>query len=59
MHAGVLDSGYNGAVGALLQVLNLYGLRLYRDARVAQVVFSRMSERTQGYGGVYQGSEGL
>ncbi|KAN0110607.1 putative dUTP diphosphatase Dut [Hyaloscypha variabilis] len=59
VHAGVLDSGYQGAVGALLQVLNPCGLRLYRDARVAQAVFSRMSERTQGYGGVYQGSEGL
>jgi dUTP pyrophosphatase len=53
--AGVMDSGYQGAVGALLQVLNPYGLILYRDARLAQFVFHRMSESVEGYQGVYQG----
>jgi dUTP pyrophosphatase len=53
--AGVVDSGYQGAVGALLQVLNPHGLILYRDARLAQFVFHQMSESVEGYQGVYQG----
>lgn len=55
LNAGVLDSGYEGAVGALLQVLNPHGLRLFRDARLAQFVFHQMSEKVEGYDGVYQG----
>ncbi|KAK2855660.1 hypothetical protein FQN49_004967 [Arthroderma sp. PD_2] len=56
MNAGVMDSGYNGSVGALLQVLNPSGLRLYKNARLAQFVFHQMSEPVDGYKGVYQGS---
>lgn len=56
LSAGVMDSGYKGAVGALLQVVNPYGLLLFRDARLAQMVFHEMSEAVEGYGGVYQGS---
>ncbi|KAE9372457.1 putative dUTP diphosphatase Dut [Stipitochalara longipes BDJ] len=59
VHAGVMDSGYRGAVGALLQVVNPRGLRLTRDARVAQIVFHHMTEMTEGYSGVYQGNEGM
>ena len=59
VQAGVLDSGYRGVVGGLLQVVNPEGLRLYRDARIAQVVFSQMTGVTEGYKGVYQGSQGL
>jgi dUTP pyrophosphatase len=59
MHAGVMDSGYRGAVGALLQVVNPHGLRLWKDARLAQLVFHQMSEKTEGYKGVYQGREGM
>jgi dUTP pyrophosphatase len=55
LSAGAMDSGYHGAVGALLQVLNPYGLRLYRGARLAQIVFHEMSEPVEGYSGVYQG----
>ena len=54
--AGVMDSGYRGAVGALLQVVNPHGLVLYQDARLAQMVFHDMSEPVEGYRGVYQGS---
>jgi dUTP pyrophosphatase len=57
--AGVMDSGYRGAVGALLQVVNPHGLRLWKDARMAQIVFHQMNEKTEGYQGVYQGSEGM
>jgi dUTP pyrophosphatase len=55
IHAGVMDSGYEGAVGAMLQVVNPHGLRLIRDAKLAQIVFHQMSERVEGYSGVYQG----
>jgi dUTP pyrophosphatase len=54
--AGVMDSGYKGAVGAMLQVVNPYGLTLLRNAKLAQMVFHQMSERTEGYSGTYQGS---
>ena len=56
LSAGVMDSGYKGAVGAMLQVVNPHGLLLFRDARLAQMVFHEMSEPVEGYSGVYQGS---
>jgi dUTP pyrophosphatase len=59
IHAGVMDSGYNGAIGCLLQVVNPHGLRLWRDARLAQMVFHQMSEATEGYSGTYQGREAM
>ncbi|KAL1621400.1 hypothetical protein SLS56_009179 [Neofusicoccum ribis] len=57
LSAGVMDSGYKGAVGALLQVVNPFGLRLHDNARLAQLVFHQMSEPVEGYSGVYQGSK--
>lgn len=59
LNAGVMDSGYNGAVGALLQVVNPFGLRLYENARLAQLVFHHMNEPVKGYNGVYQGSKAM
>ena len=59
IHAGVMDSGYEGAVGALMQVVNPNGLRLYPAARLAQFVFHQMSEKVEGYNGVYQGMTAL
>jgi len=56
LSAGVMDSGYKGAVGAMLQVVNPHGLLLFRDARLAQIVFHPMSEPFVGYSGAYQGS---
>ncbi|KAF2109588.1 dUTP diphosphatase [Lophiotrema nucula] len=41
IHAGVMDSGYKGAIGAMLQL--------------AQKVFHQMSEPVEGYSGVYHG----
>ncbi|CAF9920087.1 hypothetical protein IMSHALPRED_004812 [Imshaugia aleurites] len=55
LSAGVMDSGYKGAVGAMLQVVNPHGLVLYRDARLAQMVFHQMSEPVVGYSGMFQG----
>lgn len=59
IHAGVMDSGYEGTVGALIQVVNPTGLRLYPAARLAQFVFHQMSEKVEGYNGVYQGMTAL
>ena len=55
IHAGVMDSGYEGVIGAMLYVENAAGLRLYKDARLAQMVFHQMTEATEGYSGQYQG----
>jgi dUTP pyrophosphatase len=54
VNAGVMDSGYTGAVGCMLQVVNPHGLRLWRNARLAQMAFHQMSEPTEGYSGTYQ-----
>ena len=59
LSAGVMDSGYRGAVGAMLQVLNPHGLLLFRDTRLAQLVFHQMSEPVKGYSGMYQGSSSI
>jgi len=59
LNAGVMDCGYKGTVGALLQVVNPQGLRLFKDARLAQLVFHEMSEVTDGYKGIYQGREAM
>lgn len=55
--AGVMDSGYRGAVGCMLQVVNPHGLKLWKDARLAQMVFHQMSKPTEGYSGTYQGRQ--
>ena len=39
IQAGVMDSGYRGVIGAMLKVVNPHGLRLVRNAKVAQMVF--------------------
>lgn len=57
VEAGVMDAGYEGAVGAALVVANEEGIWVSRKARLAQIVFHMMSEATTGYSGVYQGSK--
>lgn len=52
--AGVMDCGYKGVIGALLQVNNVHGLHVYKNTRMGQMVFHQMSEATDGYSGVYQ-----
>ncbi len=59
LSAGLMDSGYKGAVSAMLQIMNPHGLLLFRDARLAQMAFHQMSEPVDGYSGVYQGSESV
>jgi len=54
--AGVIDAGYEGAIGALLEVRNPHGIVLHKKSKLAQVVFAEMSEMTAGYTGIYQHS---
>lgn len=54
--AGVVDAGYEGAMGALLEVKNPHGVTLYKDAKLAQIVFEQMEGMVEGYSGVYQAS---
>ncbi|PLN74649.1 dUTPase-like protein [Aspergillus taichungensis] len=52
--AGVIDAGYEGALGALIEVKNPHGLVLHRNAKLAQIVFEELSETVEGYNGIYQ-----
>ena len=56
IHGAVWDAGYSGRGEGLLAVLNSRGYRLQRGARVAQLVFFRLSAPTaEGYRGKYHG----
>ena len=52
--AGVVDAGYEGAMGALMEVKNPHGVVLHKHAKLAQIVFEDMSEAVEGYKGIYQ-----
>ena len=55
LHTAVWDAGYSGRSQALLVVHHADGLRLQRDARIAQLVFFPLSEPVpRGYNGRYQ-----
>ncbi|KAI4730111.1 dUTPase-like protein [Aureobasidium sp. EXF-10728] len=54
--AGVVDAGYEGAMGALLEVKNPHGVVLHKDAKLAQLVLEQMEGEVEGYSGVYQSS---
>ena len=59
LHTAVWDAGYRGRSQSLLTVHHPHGFRLQRNARLAQLVFFRLSTPPeQGYRGQYQG-EGL
>ena len=51
----VWDAGYSGRSQSLMIVYNSQGFRLQQNARVAQLIFMRLSEKTEGYQGKYQG----
>lgn len=56
VHTAVWDAGYSGRSQSLLVVYNPNGFRLYRNARIVQLVFLRLErEVTQGYQGMFQG----
>ena len=56
LSAGVVDAGYEGVLGALLDVRNPHGIVICRDAKLGQVSVHRMEEEVSGYSGVYQSS---
>ena len=51
----VWDAGYSGRSQSLMVVYNPQGFRLQRNARIAQLIFLRLSKKTEGYQGAYQG----
>jgi dUTP pyrophosphatase len=57
IQAGVVDAGYEGMMGAMMEVNNEHGVTLYRNAKLAQIVFEQMDEEVEGYSGIYQGSK--
>ena len=56
IHSALWDPGYEGVGMGLLTVTN--PLRIEKNARVAQIIFFELNDRTEGYNGVYQ-KEGL
>ena len=56
LHTAVWDAGYHGRSQSLLTVHHPAGFRLRKNARLAQLVFFRLSAPPdQGYQGRYQG----
>ncbi len=51
----VWDAGYSGRSQSLLIVHNPLGFRVERNARILQLIFLRLSDKTEGYKGNYQG----
>jgi dUTP pyrophosphatase len=56
LSAGVVDAGYNGAMGALMEVKNPHGVVLHQNAKLAQIIFEEMGETVESYNGIYQSS---
>ncbi len=52
---GLWDPGYFGRSEALLLVFNPHGIRLYRNARIVQLVLIKVQGSTKSYKGIYQG----
>ena len=55
LHTAVWDAGYSGRSESLLVVHNPQGFDLEKDARVLQLVFSKLTNVSEGYQGRYQG----
>jgi dUTP pyrophosphatase len=51
----VWDAGYSGRSQSLMVVYNPQGFRLQKNARIVQLIFLRLEQKTAGYKGVYQG----
>jgi len=51
---GVWDAGFRGKGEFVLVVENPRGIRLKQNARVAQLVFTRINETSHGYEGIYK-----
>ena len=55
VNTAVWDAGYSGRSQSLMVVYNPQGFRLQQNARIAQLIFLRLSKKTEGYQGAYQG----
>ncbi len=54
VNTAVWDAGYSGRSQSLMVVHNPQGFRLQKNARIAQLVFLRLTQETEGYHGAYQ-----
>lgn len=58
--AGVIDPGYSGAIGALLQVWNNKGITIGKNAKLVQWVFAKVGDPSgKGYAGVYKNAKSM
>ncbi len=55
VNTAVWDAGYSGRSQSLMVVYNPQGIRLQRNARIIQLIFFKLTRKTEGYQGVYQG----
>ncbi len=51
---GVWDAGFSGRSEFILVIGNPEGIRLKENARVVQLMFTRITETERGYEGIYQ-----
>ncbi len=51
---GVWDAGFEGLSEFVLVVQNPRGMKLKQNARVAQLLFTKITETETGYNGIYQ-----
>jgi dUTP pyrophosphatase len=51
---GVWDAGFKGRGEFVLVVENPKGIRIKQNARVAQLIFTRINETARGYDGIYK-----
>ena len=54
VNTAVWDAGYSGRSQSLMIVYNPHGFRVQRNARIVQLVFLRLTQKTEGYRGAYQ-----
>ena len=54
IYTAVWDAGYHGRAQSLMVVYNPQGFRLQRNARIVQLVFLKLTQKTAGYQGAYQ-----
>lgn len=54
---GVWDAGYKGKAEFMLIVNNPFGVRLKENARIVQLIFTRINETALGYQGIYQNTK--
>jgi dUTP pyrophosphatase len=55
IHTAVWDAGYSGRSQSLLVVYNSKGFRLYKNAKVLQLIFLKLSHSVaHGYQGIFQ-----